>query len=296
MRQGTREDYENRILRVQLYIQNHLDNELSLDELANVACFSPFHFHRIFRGMVGESVKEYVRRNRLKRAAMELVYSRRPVTQIAFDSGYETHESFTRAFRGMFDVPPKKFRENHKIEFNQLSGARESKFETLITQTGDDSMKEKTEVKIEKFPAKTVAFVRHVGPYNQCHAAWQKLCSNKGVASLLGRDSLFIGICYDDPDDTDADKIRYDACVQVGDDFSPNDGIAKQQIEGGDFAVMIHKGSYDNLHLSYKWLYGQWLPSSGREPKYGPSLEIYRNSPDNTPPEELITDICIPLK
>ncbi|MCP4580931.1 MAG: AraC family transcriptional regulator [candidate division Zixibacteria bacterium] len=296
MRQGTREDYENRILRVQLYIQNHLDNELSLDELANVACFSPFHFHRIFRGMVGESVKEYVRRNRLKRAAMELEYSKRPVTQIAFDAGYETHESFTRAFRGMYNVPPKKFRENHQNGSNQIRGARDGKFETLITRTGDESMKEAIEVKIEKFPARTVASVRHIGPYNQCQGAWQKLCSNKAVAALIRPDIPSIGICYDDPDSTDPDKIRYDACIQVGDDFTPDNGITKQQIEAGDFAVMTHKGSYDTLNKSYKWLYGQWLPSSGREPKYGPSLEFYRNCSDNTPPEELITDICIPLK
>ena len=97
MRSDTQSDYRERILRVMVYIQNHLDDPLSLEDLAKVACFSPYHFHRIFRGVVGESVKEHVRRLRLERAAFRLTSSSRSVIEIALDAGYDTHESFTRS-------------------------------------------------------------------------------------------------------------------------------------------------------------------------------------------------------
>src|SRR5881628_348072 len=115
MRESTVEDYQQRLLRVLLHIQNHLDASLALDELADVAHFSPYHFHRIFRGMIGESVWEHVRRLRLERAAQQLRTRRESVTEIAFDAGYETLESFSRAFRAAFGTPPSTFRRNHRL-------------------------------------------------------------------------------------------------------------------------------------------------------------------------------------
>jgi AraC family transcriptional regulator len=110
MKSLTERDYRKRILRVLVHIQTHLDEALPLDELARVAHFSPYHFHRVFRGMVGESVKEHVRRLRLERAAQRLKLGDQPVVQIALDAGYETHESFTRAFSLLFGMPPSQFR------------------------------------------------------------------------------------------------------------------------------------------------------------------------------------------
>src|ERR1700690_3530349 len=110
MRTDTGESYQERINRVLVHIQQRLEEPLPLDELAGGASFSPWHFHRIFRGMVGESVKEHVRRLRLERAAQRLKSSDRPVVDIALEAGYETHESFTRAFAAMFEAPPSAFR------------------------------------------------------------------------------------------------------------------------------------------------------------------------------------------
>lgn len=109
MKTKTQQEYEERILRVLIHIQTHLDHALDLAELASLAHFSPYHFHRIFRGMVGEPVKEHIRRLRLERAAFHLKATNQPVTQVAFDAGYETHEAFTRAFRAMFDESAVRF-------------------------------------------------------------------------------------------------------------------------------------------------------------------------------------------
>lgn len=110
MKPDTKRDYTERVQKVLVYIQQHLGEAPGLDELARIACFSPFHFHRIFRGMVGESVNQHVRRLRLERAAMVLKSSERSIIDVAFDAGYQTHESFTRAFRGAFACSPSGFR------------------------------------------------------------------------------------------------------------------------------------------------------------------------------------------
>src|SRR5262245_8168875 len=114
MNTATLRDYQERILRVLVHIQCHLDHALDLEKLAAIAHFSPYHFHRVFRGMVGEPVKEHVRRLRLERAAGQLKATDRAVTQIAFDAGYETHEAFTRAFRATFEESPIEFRRSHR--------------------------------------------------------------------------------------------------------------------------------------------------------------------------------------
>ncbi|MCP4639240.1 MAG: AraC family transcriptional regulator, partial [bacterium] len=224
MPRGTRKHYEERILRVQMHIQQHLDDALSLEELAEVACFSPFHFHRIFSAMVGENVKEHVRRLRLERAAGDLMYSDRRVTEIAFRAGYETHEAFTRAFRNVFGLSPKAYRDDHRNGSLPRAGAPGTTKPQPRTRPGETTM----EARIDTLEPMTVAFVRHVGPYDQCAPAWQKLCSTPAVLSQMGPDTLSVGISYDDPDVTEPDKIRYAACRPVGDDFEPADAVDKQ--------------------------------------------------------------------
>ncbi len=291
MKESTRESYEKRLLRAQRYLEDHLDEALSLEGLARVACFSPYHFSRIFAAMTGETVMASVRRLRLERAAASLRYQDRPITALAFEAGYETLEAFGRGFRRLTGMSPSTYRS--RFRFGSGEGfVSESKARQIRYQPYGD---EPVDVKIETFENLHVAYVRHVGPYQECGTAWQKLCSHPRVTACFGPDSLAIGICYDDPDITDPEKIRMDACLTVPRDFQPPEGVSVQTIEGGEFAVARHVGSYNGLHSCYYHLYGEWLPQSGREPKSCPSLEIYRNSPEQVPEEELITDICIPL-
>lgn len=288
MRKITREDYESRIIQVQLYIQRHLDDPLTLEELARVACFSSYHFHRIFRAMVGESVKEYIRRIRLERAAFQLLYTTRQIVAIALNAGYETHESFTRAFRHRFAMSPSEYR----MTGPRHASADEKFVLTIRKNQGDFSM----DVSVQPCDSILVASARHTGPYAECKKAWDTLCGNPNVCKTFGPDTKFLGMCYDDPDMTDDDKIRYDACVTIGEPQNFGGGVTTQTIDAGRYAIYVQKGSYDCLHDTYRKLYGEWLPASGYELGDGPCLEIYLNCPDTTPPDELLTEIRIPLK
>jgi AraC family transcriptional regulator len=298
MRTVTLQDYKRRMLRVLVHIQGHLDEPLRLEDLAGLACFSPYHFHRIFKGMVGESVKEHIRRLRLERAAGQLKIGAAPVTHIALDAGYESHEAFTRSFRAAFGVSPSQFRSSRKgrtlptapsgLRYAEGKGA--SRFKTALWRGKNMN------VKIEHRNPVRVAFMRHVGPYSEVGAVWDKLLPVLGKEGRLGGDTLILGICHDDPEVTPPDKIRYDACVTVDESFVPEADIGVQILDGGDYAVATHFGPYDKLGETYTRLMGGWLPRSGYELRSCPCFEVYLNDPQGTEPEDLLTDIYVPLK
>ena len=298
MQPTTEQSYNERILRVLVHIQQHLDEALDLKMLARVACFSPYHFHRIFRGLVGESVAEHVRRLRLERAAYRLKHGDQPVTRLAFEAGYETHEAFTRAFGRLFDCSPSEFRKQHQpvampTAASSVHYAADGSVAGIeAPATGDKLM----DVTIKQMEPVRVAFVRHVGPYDEVPGVWSKLMAWAGPRGLLGQAMTMIGVCHDDPDVTPTGKVRYDACLKVGDHVEAEGDVGIQDIPGGPYAVATHRGPYEMLGETYAALCGQWLPAGGRELRHSPGFEIYRNSPQFTPPEELLTDIHLPLE
>lgn len=283
MKDDTKASYQERILKVLLYIQGNLCQSLTLEELANVACFSPYHFHRIFRGMMGESLAEHIRRLRLERAAQLLSQTDRSVTDLAFEIGYETVESFTRAFKARFGVAPSEYKKN-----NGLWAINLPNFEMKGELTMD--------VQIKQIPPQRVIFVRHTGPYNECGKAWDKICTWAGPRGYFQPQVQFIGLCHDDPEITPPDRIRYDACITTESDAAPEGDIGVQTIAGGLYAMMTHYGSYTKLCETYAAICGQWAPANGYEIRSMPSIEIYVNSPDGTPEDELITDVYVPIE
>ena len=151
-------------------------------------------------------------------------------------------------------------------------------------------------VEIKTLKPMRVAFMRHVGPYNQVGATWDKLLPIMGKEGLLGDSPMMIGICHDDPEVTAPSRLRYDACVTVDDDFRAQGELGVQTIVGGQHAVTTHQGPYNKLGDTYAALLGQWLPRSGRELAGTPCFEVYLNSPESTAPEDLLTDVYAPLR
>jgi AraC family transcriptional regulator len=296
MRTATLHDYKRRMLRVLIHIQQHLDEPLPLGDLADVACFSPYHFHRIFTGMVGESVKEYVRRLRLERAASQLKLGSASVIDIALGAGYDSHEAFTRSFKSAFGRAPSQFRAARRVELVRVpSGIHYQDDATTIhfrTLRRGGNMK----VEIKQLKPMRVAFMRHVGPYGEVGKTWEQFLTIMGKDGYLGGNPMMLGICHDDPEVTPPAKIRYDACLTVSDDFQPSGEIGVQTVAGGEYAMTTHTGPYSQLGRTYSEFLGQWLPRSGRQLRNSPCFEVYVNDPQSTPPEELLTDIYAPLQ
>lgn len=279
MRPETRATYEERILRVQSYLNTRLDEEMRLDDLAGVACLSPFHFHRIFRGMTGETVGGYVRRLRMQRAASQLKISGRPVTDIAFGAGYDSLEGFSRAFHDHYGSAPSAWRE------------------TQAPRPHDATPRE---VCVVHRPATAAILLRHVGPYQDIGPAFGRLFEWAGRQGLLAGPFETVGMPHDDPDVTPPEKIRCDAAILLR--TQPRGAadlvgeVRCATLPERDYAVVRHTGPYERLSDAYAWLCGVWLPRSGREAASAPPLEFYRNHPPQTPPEQLLTDIHLPLE
>ncbi len=287
-RDETIRDHQERLNRVLDHIRQHLDEPLDLDRLASVACFSPFHFHRIFAAHVGETVREHVKRLRLELAAHRLTHTPRSVTDIALAAGYETPSAFTRAFGQHFGASPTNFRE----------ARRQALAPSAMKLSLDTNLKETTVKPEIRTRAATVAvYARRIGDYHQtAQAAWNAVCAFAGPQGLIGPRSEFLGCSHDDPTVTPVEKLRYDACITVDRDVQPTGDIGVQTIDGGRFAVFVHEGPYGDLSRTYAAIYGQWLPQSNEQLRDASCFEKYLNSPDQVAPAELRTEIWIPIK
>lgn len=287
-RATTARDYRERINRVIFHIEEHLGEPLTLHELARVACFSPYHFHRIFAAFAGEPLGDYVRRLRLERAAQQLLHVDAPVTEIALAAGYETPSAFGRAFLARFGLTPTALREQRAPV--HVLGAR-----PLALGPCKEELAMRPEIRtIDPLP---VLFVRRTGPYGPAAGeAFGVLCGFAGPRGLLGPQTWVIGISHDDPHVTEAAKFRYDACVTVDREVELEGEIGRKTIAGGRYAVFAHAGPYDGLQQTYDHIFRSWLPASGEQLREEPGFERYVNSPEQTRPEDLRTEIWLPLQ
>lgn len=275
--------YEARLLRVLAYIHDNLDGDLGLDALAEVACMSPYHWHRVFRAVTGETPAEAIRRIRLLKAANALVNDSVSLADAAKLSGYPNVASFSRAFRSACGTSPGAFRDN---------GVQMSI--TLRQASGEYAMHP---VSIEDLQPERAAGVLHVGPYMNIGKAFQHLGGVIAARNLFSQVKAMIAVYRDVPGSKPDAELRAHAAAIIADGFPADiDGFEYFDLVGGKHAIMAHKGPYATLSAAYDWLYGKWLPQSGEEPRDAPPVELYVNNPMQTPPEELRTDIRLPLK
>jgi len=285
-RNDTVVDYQERIVKALVYLQEHMDEPVSLEELAKVACFSPFHFHRIFSAFVGETMFQYTRRIRLERAAHWLVNSSKTITEIALDSGYKTPAAFGKAFQKQFQKNPTQFKkEGRAIRHKMLMDSLPMIEEKSMTPT------------IQELPEQRLLFVRKIGMYSDAsQEAWKALMTFAIPKGIISESTQFIGISHDNPNVTKPEHCRYDACISVGEDVEGEGEVGIQTISEGKFAIFLHEGAYDGLKHTYQAIFSQWLPASGETLREIPCFESYLNNVYETPPEDLRTEIYIPLQ
>lgn len=271
--------YETRINRVTAYIYEHLDEELDLQTLADVAAMSPWHWHRVYSGMRGETVAAAVRRLRLQRAADDLANGDLPVEAVARRSGYDNVASFTRTFAEAYGLPPARYRqEGSHTAFNPAqNGAPRAHFD----------------VRIMALPEQQAAIEPHSGSLMEIGGAFDRLFGRLAGLGLVGPATRMLSVYLDDPTAVPEAELRSQAVA-----FGPGlpGGEPSTTLRGGDYAVLRHRGPYADMRASYEWMFGTWLPQSGRELADAPVLEEYLNSPRDTAPTDLLTDLCLPLE
>lgn len=286
-RDKTITDHKERINRVLLYIRENIAVPLSLETLSGVACFSPFHFHRLFQAHVGETLSGYVRRVRLERAALRLSHTEEPVTSIALSAGYETPAAFAKAFRQHFGKTPSEYKRANMSNGTRLKlpnlNASDKELKTL-----------KPEIRI--LPERRVLFVRKTGRYDKAaEEAWSALMRFAYSRRLLNKETKAVGVSHDSPEITPEERLRYDACITIDKDVMPEGEVGVQTIEGGKYAVFLHKGTYEKFGDTYNTIFSGWLPACGEKLRDAPCFEVYLNrDPQRTQPENLRTEIYIP--
>lgn len=282
MERETSESYASRLTRVSAYIHDHLDEALSLDMLADIACLSPYHWHRIYHAHFGETAAATVRRLRLQRAAADLAHTDMPIGRVAERAGYDTQASFTRAFSAAFGLPPAKYRHigSHSVF-------------KAIPPRGVHGM---YDVGITHVAPRSLIAVEHRGPYVTIGKSFDLLFTTLAQRGLIRPDLQMVGVYLDDPTSVPEPELRSRAAVVVSEAATVDAPLFTSSIKGGDYAVLKYTGPYGDMRAAYDWLFGQWLPSSGREAADASIFEEYLNSPRDTPPTELRTDIYLPLK
>ncbi|MGA2247055.1 MAG: GyrI-like domain-containing protein [Verrucomicrobiota bacterium] len=279
------------------HIQEHLDEALDLEELARVACFSSFHFHRVFAAMTGETIADHVRRLRLERAAMELRSGAKQVIQVALDAGYEGHEAFTRAFKAAYGVSPAKFRcAKGPVAIRPApSGVHFRQGVPLTTFNTNHLTKKFMKVITKRIKPMRVACLRHVGPYEDTKPTWFDLRARLSADMQIRKRSVFLGIGHDNPSVTPAAELRYDACITVDEDYEPKKPVQGQTIAGGDHAV-VKNCPVAKIKDAFQYLYGKWLARSSRELRPAPGFLVFVGARDAVAPRKQRVDIYMPLQ
>ncbi len=279
------EEYVKRILKVLVFIEENFNEELTVDGLAKVACYSPFHFSRIFQAIVGETVHRYVKRLRIQQAAGKLRYTEQSVTEIALDTNYDTPSAFTKAFKQFMGASPKRYRTLYSA-VNEMT----------------QKIKELSMIKPDKIesnlPDLNLLFVRRYGNYTQSPwEAWQAMIGFISENHLDRSKMRYFGISHDDPQITNEDKLRYDAAILVPQGVKEKGEIGRQTLKGGKYAIFTHHGSYYGLEETFNRIFLKWLPKSDQSfdetrPVF---CEYFNMEYVKTDPEKLMTKLYIPL-
>lgn len=274
--------YHQKMEQIIDYIYHHLDEPLSFCTLADMACLSEYHWHRIYVCITGETVTKTIRRLRLNRAANDLIKTDLPLIKIAKKAGYSNSDSFTRKFSEDFGMAPVAYRTKGKLLTKEAQ---------RINSTNNCLY----EVELKTVTPLTVATLDHQGDYLKIGTAFEKLITFAAVNDLFDDSSQMLGIYYDDPNIVELNKLRSKAGITVQKPLTNKAGIKTITVPMGRFATITHKGPYNELEHAYTWLYN-WLINSEYTPGDHPVIEKYINSPREVAPRELLTDIYLSIQ
>ena len=316
-----RADYEGRINRVIDHIEAHIDEPLRLDDLARVACFSQYHFHRLFAAMTGETLGQFISRVRLERAASQLLRSpERSITEVALDSGFGSPASFARAFKGRFGLSASEWRRSPSLRKMGNEDRKEGQevrkpceapvvspvridpvTHTLhwrIEMPGTKNLK--AEVEVRDMEPMHVAYVRHVGPYAGDAALFGRLFGKlmgwAGPRGLIRPGASCLTVYHDDPGVTEEEKLRTSVCLQVPAGTAVEGDVGAMTLAGGPTAFARFELSADQFGDAWQAVYGGWLPESGYQPDDRPAFELCLNNPAEHPEGKHIVEICVPVR
>jgi len=310
--QFLREEYISRINRVQDHIESNISEEFSLSELSQIANFSPFHFHRIFSAMTGETLFQFIQRIRLEKAAFLLVADQRAeITQIALECGFSNQASFAKAFKAYFGITASGYRREGIRQKSMDADSNMGKVldETVCYNGTVGNRQWYTAVKpsdipfsvqVKEFQDMEVVYIRNTGAYKNNAELFQRLfgklhawADGKGLLHATGNKWLIL--FHQKLDLADDDKIRISVCMIVDENVKVDGEVGKLVIPGGKYAVGRFCLNTDQYQDTWDAMAAKWLPESGYQPDDRLCFEFYTEDL-NEDPQKQVVDICIPVK
>ncbi len=278
------ETYYHRFNEVLTYIHFHLEEKLDLEKLAAIAFVSKYHFHRMIKSYLGESLGAYVNRIRVETGAQLLKYSDNTITEIAYKIGYETPTSFNKSFKKQFNVSPSQFRKNPNHSFERVKNKKQ--------KTNFDLVEEKENIQPVLLLCNQSKGI--IGS-KETNKVWNDLMSFAMQKNLLTQRTKLYGIHWDDPSITLKQHLRYDACISIEQEITPSPYTIKG-IAGGRYRSFTYKGDFQYLGDVYDQIFRDHILTKNIVLREEPLFDQYLNNDGNqTAPEDLLTKIYIPV-
>ncbi|HGH1669692.1 TPA: GyrI-like domain-containing protein [Bacillus cereus] len=289
----SRNEYLRRIHKVQDYIESNIDSSLSIEKLADIAGFSKFHFHRIFKGIVDEPLSRYVNRLKLERATNLLTYRLdMTITDIAYHFGFTDSAVFSRTFKNYYGVSPSQYRNDNSKNCKDVRG---------IPQY-NECKQVRGNVEIVTADDINVAYIRHIGTYGELTIAFPKMIEKVFHYAAKQNyhvfdDTKVLTIYHDHHEFTEDYHLRTSLCITIPDASAvETNDIGIMIIPSGKYAVGHFEIFQDEYKGAWDFIYGEWLQNSGYKPRDLYPFEMYKNDPRRHPEKKHIVDIYVPIE
>lgn len=264
------------------FIVQNLSSPLRLEDVAQAASFSPFHFHRVFRSLMGETLQQFVKRQRLERALYWMSHAqRKSLTAIALECGFSSSSDFSRSFKNHFGVAPSAFdleayRDMRRSDFEAVLADQENGPRLPRLPKGENP--DRFEVTLRDLPARTVAYIRVRNPYQGTGVVDAcKRLMDWADARGIG-DNPWLGYMWEDPEIVALEACRYDVAVVV-DEFQAEGEVGRFDFPAMRVAEIELRGNIELEQRALDWIFGTWLPQSGYVPDDNPAFEAWHGRP-----------------
>lgn len=297
-------DYIFRINETLEFIDNNLDIDLSLEKIATLAHFSPYHFHRIFKQITNETVNSYIKRRRVEKAASDLCRNlKSPISDIAFKYGFNSESNFSRVFKHYYGVSPSKFRIQSPNKYSKIRqvNSKNSKdiplFEEYICNMNHLIQWTTMNVTIEitNYPTLNLAYITHIGDPTGIANAYNKLIKWATPKGLLNNDSKMLTIYHDSLKITDVSKVRMSACLLLNEPLLTKDDISTKTFTPNKCIKGHYEIQINDFEKAWTGLF-IWMDKNGYEKSEIEPFEVYYNNFNDHPEKKCIVDFCIPIK
>ena len=294
-----------RIHKVQDYMEAHIGEALTIDELAKTAGFSKYHFSRIFQSILGEPLAHYVSRVRLEQALFYLAHRKdMNMTDIALELGFTDSAVFSRAFKHYHGISPSEYRKVY---------SKNCKAPFLISEYNKEAAKKegakrsgfpvKGEITLATLPDQEIVYVRHVGSYKSLAQNYERLLnelinSAQKEQLFVGEDSWILAMYHDNPEFGEEECFRTTIGMTVpkGRKVEAKEPLGMMTLKGGLYAVGHFYITAEEFSDAWNYMYDQWLTQSGYVPCNSYPFEVYLNDPKSDIAHKIDVAIYVPIE